>query len=112
MARPTRLVLASGIAAWDADVDANFGMIFDAPFPMHQEDTIGDLNTNFPASSYDQCLAMVGEDLYVSDGTSWSMYLGVSANVPDSTASNVAEMVSDFNDLLNELQTAGIMATS
>jgi len=112
MSRPSRLIIASGIAAWDADVDANFGMIFNKPFAMHQEETEGELNTNFDPADYDQCLVLVGEELYISDGTAWKKYLGVSNHVDDSTASTVSEMVQDFNLLLSKMQDAGQMKDS
>lgn len=109
MARPERLILVSGIAAWDADVDLNLSLLFDSPFPMYQVSTVGDLPS---ASSYDKCLALVGSELYISDGTSWSKYLGVVANVADSTATTVSEAVTDFNELLTSMKNAGIMASS
>lgn len=108
MSRPVRRVIASGIAAWDGDVDANFDAITGAPFPVAQYATTGALPA---ASSYDQCLALVVDVLYISNGSTWEVYQQ-SANVPDSTAVTAADMASDFNDLLSALQTAGIMASS
>jgi hypothetical protein len=70
---------------------------------------VGDLPS---ASSYADCLALVVDTLYISNGTTWEVYSGVSANVPDSTATTAADMASDFNDLLAALITAGIMAPS
>ena len=113
MARPTRRDIESGISAWEADVDENFGKIFDSPLPIAYYPLVGNLPD--PAD-YEQCLAMVdvGADarLYISDGVSWSLYDQQSANVADSTATTVAQMASDFNDLLAALQAAGIMETS
>lgn len=109
MARPTRLSLVSGISAWDAIIDANFALVFDAPFALYQVSVVGSLPA---ASSYDQCLALVGSELYISDGASWSKYLGTAAAVADSTATTVSEMVTDFNELLTSLRDAGIMAGS
>jgi hypothetical protein len=62
------------------------------------------------ASSYDDCFALVAETLYISNGATWEIYSGVSANVADSVAVTVAQMATDFNTLLAALQTAGIMA--
>ena len=107
MARPTRRVIASGIAAWDADSDANFGILTGAPFPMAQYALVGDLPA---ASSYDDCLALVVDTLYISNGTTWEIYSGVSANVPDSTAVTATDMATDFNTLLAALIAAGIMS--
>lgn len=110
MARPTRRVIASGIAAWDADSDSNFDKITGAPFPMFQV-TAPDDETDLPAaSSYQGCFALVDSTLYISNGTTWEIYSGVAANVADSTATDATQMATDFNTLLDALQTAGIMA--
>lgn len=108
MARPSRFVLASGIASWDADVDADFSLLFDVPFAMYQVALAGDLPA---ASSYDQCLALVNDVLYISNGSTWEPYQ-VAANVADSTATTASEMATDFNELLAALRNAGIMASS
>ncbi len=111
MARPTRRILASGIAAWDADADFNFSIVTDGPFPMALYDTTGDLPA---AGSYDDCLALVGTTtvlMYISNGATWEVYRQ-GAVVADSTATTAADMASDFNDLLTSLQDAGLMATS
>ena len=108
MARPSRFILASGIASWDADGDANFSLLFDKPFPMYQVASVGSLPS---ASSYDQCLALVNDILYISNGSTWQPYQ-VAANVADSTATTASEMATDFNELLTALKNAGIMASS
>ena len=113
MARPERRAIASAIAAWEADVDENFGKVFDAPFPIALYGTIGSLPA---ASEYESCLALVdvGADsrLHISNGTDWVLYDPTAAVVADSTATTTAQMASDFNDLLASLQDAGIMETS
>ena len=111
MARPIRRTIASGIAAWDADADHNFSLLTDGPFPMLIADATGDLPS---ASSYDDCLALVGTTtvlMYLSNGTTWEVYRQ-GAVVADSTAATVADMATDFNELLTSLQDSGLMATS
>jgi len=109
--RPERITITDGQQAWDGEVDLNFGQLTDAPFPMHFEDTIGALTTNFPPANYDQCTALIDTTMYISDGATWSVYReGVF--VADSTAVTVADLATDFNELLASLQGAGIMATS
>lgn len=112
MSRPTRRTIASGIAAWDGDVDANFEIITGQPFPMFQVSLVGELPT---ASSYDDCLAIVGTGasalIYISNGSSWEVYQQ-SGLVPDSTATTATDMASDFNDLLTALKSGGLMASS
>lgn len=113
MARPTRNTIASGEAAWDGDVDNNFSLIFDTPFPMYLAANTGVLPA---ASSYEGCLALVGTSanarLYISNGSAWSLYDPKAAYQANSTAADAATMASDFNDLLAKLQAAGLMATS
>jgi len=113
MARPALNVIGSGAAAWEADIDDNFSIITETPFPLYWVASSGSLPS---ASSYADCLAMVGtagsSRLWHSNGSSWSQYDPEAAYVADSTATDVAGLVSDLNDLLSALQTAGIMATS
>lgn len=114
MARPVLRTLASGIAAWDADVDANFSILTEGPFPIYNPVDLTALNAAAPAASYENCLALVGTSspvLYISDGATWEVYQqGVA--VDDSTASSASEMATDFNELLASLRGAGIMAAS
>lgn len=114
--RPSRIILESGIAAWDADVDALFALIFDAPFPVHVEDDTTDATTNFPPGNYEDCLLLIGtagsRRLYYSDGSSWLLYDKQAGLVPDSTATDATQMATDFNSLLSSLKTSGIMASS
>ena len=106
MARPSRRIIASGIASWDADVDENFNKIFNAPLPVYEADTLVDLTTDFPPASYEQCLAVAGGVPYISDGTDWNTIIGQADAVTTSTATTVSEMVTDFNELLAALKTS------
>lgn len=111
MARPTRNVIASEEAAWDGEVDSNFSIITESPFPIASFATTGALPA---ASSYDDCLAHVQADdrLYISNGSTWELYDRKSALVADSTASNATEMATDFNELLAALIAVDLMASS
>jgi hypothetical protein len=109
--RPVRKVLTDRLQAWDADVDVNFEIITDAPFPIAQFADFASLEIAAPAANYDECICLVSGELAISDGVSWGPYRK-SANVPDSTATTVADLATDFNSLLSALQAAGIMATS
>ncbi len=111
MARPIRNVIGSGEAAWDTEADANFSMLTDTPLPIATFANTGALPA---ASSYDNCLAHVQADdrLYISNGSSWTLYDRKSALVADSSASDATQMATDFNTLLAALQTANLMASS
>jgi outer membrane murein-binding lipoprotein Lpp len=112
MARPERNVIASGEAAWDGEVDSNFAMLTDAPFPLF---LVANTSLLPAAGGYDACLALVGTTanakLYISNGTSWVAYQQA-AHQANTTAADVAAMATDFNALLAKLQAAGIMASA
>jgi hypothetical protein len=111
MPRPERNVIGSGEAAWDGEVDSNFSIITETPFPIASYATTGNLPS---ASSYDDCLAHVQADdrLYISNGSIWELYDRQSALVADSTATDATQMATDFNTLLQALQDSSLMATS
>jgi hypothetical protein len=77
MARPTHAGILSGTQGWDGDIDDNFDIAFDAPYPVHEHTgDESDLNATFAASSHDRCLVWVdhttlGWTLYWSDGSNW-----------------------------------------
>jgi len=80
MTRPEHVAINSGDQGWDGDMDDNFDVVFDAPFPPHEhtgDET--DLASTFAAASHDRCLVWVdhttyGWVLYYSDGTNWRLY--------------------------------------
>ena len=111
MARPVIRIITQGLQSWDGDVSANFAIITQSPLPIHQSSTLTALNTNFPPGNYADCIGLVGDQAYYSNGTTWTRYY-TADNQADSTATTVAELATDLNSLLSKLQAAGIMATS
>lgn len=112
MARPTLNTIVAGLATWDSAVDENFSVIVDGPFPMFQAATTGALPS---AGSYDLCLAIVGDTdprIYISVSSAWVLYDKVADNVSASTATTVADLVTDYNELRTALIDGGIMASS
>jgi hypothetical protein len=103
--RPTRYILAERQQAWDAEMDANFAMLTREPLPVAEYSTVGDLP---PASSFEQCIAIAGGKMYISNGSEWIPYKEAT-NIPDSTATDVEQMATDFNSLLAALRAAGII---
>lgn len=78
MARPTRISIDDGVNDWDALINDNLAILFDAPLPISALASVTEANveTNFPAASYDRCVvwvnhSVVGYTLYWSDGTAW-----------------------------------------
>ena len=109
MARPTLRTLTAGIAAWDADVDANFNLITGKPFPMAQYATTGDLPA---ASSYENCLALVGDVLYISNGTIWNIYpMPQAAYMEALVLPTLEELTIAANDLIQKLKDSGLMSS-
>lgn len=124
MARPTIIEIVSGQQGWDVDVTDNLRAAFKVSLPVAngtielQNGTIeGTAYTSFgslpSAAANDGCLAVVNASgvwqLYLSVGASWKR-IGVQAVDPgNSTATNTAELVADFNGLLAALRTAGLL---
>lgn len=74
MARPTRTIIENGQEAWDADVNDNFQIVFDQPFPPVEVVDLATLNATYPANMFDTCLAVVttpSVQYYYSDGATW-----------------------------------------
>jgi len=72
MSRPVSLVIASGQAAWDVDINDNTAVIFDKPFPPHEVADETALNLLDP-TTYDRCIAatVTPPSLWISDGVGW-----------------------------------------
>lgn len=93
MARPVMVPILSGVQGWDGDVSDNFEVLFDNPLPIPQPAglTESNLQSTFPAASYDRCVvwvnhSVVGYTLYWSDGTGWIPVLGIRSPKRESSA--------------------------
>lgn len=73
MARPTPATISSGLAAWDGEVDDNFGLIFSTPLPLAIYASFAALPA---AASYDNCIAVITDEdvMCISDGTNWQRF--------------------------------------
>jgi hypothetical protein len=77
MARPAKNDIDSGIQNWHQKIDDNDEALFNGPLPIHEHTgDESDLQSTFPAASFDRCLVMVdhstlGWSIYGSNGTSW-----------------------------------------
>lgn len=110
MARPIPDIITQGIEGWDAEVNSNFDIIFDGPFPPKVFTTFAGLPA---AGSFDNCLALVVEagkkqQLFLSDGTNWiavnpreprKLDTSVDAEVPDVIRFNLQLRDIEDNDL-------------
>lgn len=81
MARPLKLDIDSGMQNWDGKIDDNFEVLFDGPIPFHASASLTEANlqSTFPAASYERCVVWVNHSvfsylLYFSDGTNWRPY--------------------------------------
>lgn len=104
MARPSKIAVTSGTPGWDAVVNQNLDILFDGPLPLFRASDLTDLETNYLASQYEQCVAITEDTgvIYVSDGADWNRL--------------VPEMPYDGSPsattLRDALVTAGLMAAS
>lgn len=106
--RPIPRPISHQLEGWDVDVSQNMSLAFDTPFPVYVTDSLANLQTSFPAASFEDCFCIVGSEIVVSDGSSWKVYMKADA-VADSTATTVTQMAADFNTLIAELKASGIM---
>lgn len=70
MSRPTHDAIDSGLPNWDADVDADFDLVFKDPVPLSDFANKGALPD---ATVNDDCLAIAVDDhtLWISDTAEW-----------------------------------------
>jgi len=71
MARPSISSIDNGVESWEADINDNFDILVDGPFPLKQYANSG----AFPAAaSYENCIAVAQDNdkIYISDGASWN----------------------------------------
>ena len=81
MARPTLSTVVAGLSGWDATVNTNFEILTEAPLPVVTAADPTALAADFPASSYDYCIAAVIDSTgaggppkqFFSDGTAWNI---------------------------------------
>lgn len=92
MARPSLTPVPSGTQGWDGPVDDNFNVLAKAPLPIHESASLTEANlqSTFPAASFDRCLVWVnhtvlGYTLYRSTGSGW-VVAEVGKSVPRSIA--------------------------
>lgn len=108
--RPTPNTITAALQGWDADLEANFNLIFETPLPLARYANAAALPS---AASYMDCAAVLEDEhaLVISDGTNWVRVPLQAAAQADSAAAIVADLVTDFNALLAKLRTAGVLAT-
>jgi len=102
MARPTPVSINSGNQGWDGDMDDNFDILTQAPFPIYESASITSLATlqsTFPAAAYDRCfiwinLTTYGYTLCWSNGTSWVTY-GTEKRPLRSSAVTISQLITD-----------------
>ena len=72
MARPSPPNFVSGQSGWDTVLQEWKEAVFDQPLALVQYADVSALTTAHSPAQFEACIAMVGNVLYVSDGTSWS----------------------------------------
>jgi len=115
MARPSLVDIDVTKTGWVADLNTNFEIILDGPFPIYLAADKATLDAITPGL-YVNCFALVATDsrLYLSDGTSWNLYdtkLDFMANLNTGTAT-LNDIKTAYNDLIADMKAKGMMATS
>lgn len=115
MARPTIDSMDVTKTGWVATLNANFVKILDTPFPIYLAPDIGTLNAITPGL-YVNCFCILQTDsrLYVSDGSSWSLYDAKLDFIADMNpgVSTITDIKNAYNSLLSDMQTKGMMAVT
>jgi hypothetical protein len=115
MARPTKNDINSGIQSWDAAIDDNDEVLFNAPLPIHEHTgDESDLASTFAAASYDRCAVWVdhttlGWSLYVSDGTNWVRTVAIEQRPTVADATDAASAITQVNAVIAALQDHGLI---
>lgn len=116
MAKPTRKAIVAGLEAWDAPVNDNFSVLFDAATPIPEYGSIASLPA---ANQFDRCLAAVnnttdtpatGWVLMFSDGSTWRKIGVQAANVANGSGATLAQLETRVNNILTAMKNAGVMA--
>ena len=120
MARPERNNIQSGLAAWDADVEENFEILFDNPIPLPENTTsrtMAQVDSAYAPASYDRCFIaqnvsdgdLSGYYLLFSNGSDWLVCARQVADQSDAAGWADGTAEGDFNALLALLREAGIL---
>lgn len=98
--RPVLVDLLPGTEGWDAVINDNHDVISRKPFPLAEAATEGDtefqsieeLEADFPAAEYRNCLCVVRNELVASNGALWKyVYSGRGFNATLQTQSLILE---------------------
>lgn len=126
MPRPTIVEIPSGEQSWDTSLNDNYRSAWKTSTPVANgtfEQYDGDIEgsayediADLPSAAANEgCVAVVNQGgvgpwvLHFSDGTAWTP-IGTQAVDPgDSTAILLATLVTDYNTLLANLRTSGVI---
>lgn len=114
MSRPTRIDLNPSESGWVSRFNSNSENLIDKPVPLVRYSSISALASAKDARLNIGCLALVGSDLYRSNGTAWEKYREVLNYIPDLTpgVSTVSDIKSAYNGLLADMVSKGWMPPS
>jgi hypothetical protein len=75
MARPTVTEIEHGQQSWDSDINDNFAILVDGPFPIYEAATVTALLATNPGG-FERCLVVTTDtgELWISDGTDWRLF--------------------------------------
>lgn len=111
MSRPQRENIDRTSPDWVQRFNEQMAKALDAPVPFVTATDISALTSSFNPKLYKDCLAIVGNQIYMSDGTNWNFMreqLGFVADLDPATAT-LSDWVTAYNNLLADMQAKGWM---
>lgn len=100
MTRPLKTAVPSGVEGWDSELNDSLDTLFDGPLPPHEwpstgTKTLAELETQYPAASFDRCLVNLNETtrgwvMCWSNGTAWRVVSNEPAAVALTDAASIA----------------------
>ena len=91
---------------WPTKVNDNFDKVFGQPFAMYTGSLAG-----FPAAKYENCLAMSGGVIYISDGSTWEPYRSQLTNIAslNPATATLDNVKTAMNQLISDAVSKGWM---
>lgn len=112
MSRPSSVSVNRTVTGWVATLNSLFSKWTDGPAPFYVSASTVDLAADFPPVLYSGCFAIVGDDLYQSDGTSWLEFKRqplTNKSALDPGTAVLLDVVVVFNQIVADMRTKGWM---
>lgn len=114
MSRPTRTDINSSDSGWVTPLNSNSENLIDKPTPLVQYGTSSALDSAKDPRLNIDCLALVGSEIYKSNGTSWERYRGQLTYIADLVpgVATISDIKTAYNGLLADMISKNWMSGS